>query len=204
MSFFKWLSGKLNPPRARIVLETQKGEYALGEELRGDIQIMSEEEFEVERASVNLSCWENLRKTRTVSTQVGDTQRHRQEQYWDQAKLYSDQFVVCNAARIPQGFNAKYPFTLKIPSVARETYYSVDNNVKWWMQATMRVRGRPSIETESREILVAKQQTPPPPPPTMVTKETIREVVLIPCPYCGGLMPQTSIFCPNCGARRKA
>ncbi|HYB68234.1 MAG TPA: zinc ribbon domain-containing protein, partial [Candidatus Acidoferrales bacterium] len=98
----------------------------------------------------------------------------------------------------------KYPFTLKIPSVARETYYSVDNNVKWWMQATMRVRGRPSIETESREILVAKQQTPPPPPPTMVTKETIREVVLIPCPYCGGLMPQTSIFCPNCGARRKA
>jgi hypothetical protein len=30
-----------------------------------------------------------------------------------------------------------------------------------------------------------------------------REVVLIPCQYCGGLMPQTAIFCPNCGARRK-
>jgi len=202
MSFFKWLSGKLNPPRAKIVLETSKSEYALGEELRGDIQIVSEEEFEVERIAVNLSCWENLRKTRTVSTQVGDTQRHRQEQYWDQAELYSDEFVVCNAARIPQGFNAKYPFTLKIPTVARETYYSVDNNVKWWMQATMRVRGRPSMETESREILVAKLQAPPPPP--TVSKETIREVVLIPCPYCGGLMPQTSIFCPNCGARRKA
>ena len=148
MSFFKWLSNKLNPPRARIALGTQKNEYALGEEVRGDFQIVSEEEFEVEQIAVNLSCWENLKKTRTVSTQVGNTQKHRQQEYWDQAKLYSDQFVICNVARIPQGFSAKYPFTLKIPTVARETYYSVDNNVKWWMQATVRVRGRPSVETE--------------------------------------------------------
>ncbi len=32
----------------------------------------------------------------------------------------------------------------------------------------------------------------------------IREVVMIPCQYCDGLMDQTAIFCPNCGARRKA
>jgi hypothetical protein len=203
MSFFKWMSNKLNPPKARILLGTQKNEYTLGEEVKGEIQIISEEEFEVEKIAVNLSCWESLKKTRTVTTQVGNTQRRRQEQYWDQARLYSDHFVVCNVARIPQGFNAKYPFTLRIPTVARETYYSVDNNVKWWLQATVRVRGRPSIETENREILVAKQQTAPP-PPQMVSKETIREVVLIPCAYCGGLMPQTSVFCPNCGAGRRA
>ncbi|MDH5375083.1 MAG: zinc ribbon domain-containing protein [Candidatus Bathyarchaeota archaeon] len=36
-------------------------------------------------------------------------------------------------------------------------------------------------------------------------KETIvKEVVMIPCKYCGGLMPQTSIYCPHCGAKRKA
>jgi len=36
-------------------------------------------------------------------------------------------------------------------------------------------------------------------------KETItKEAVMIPCSYCGGLMPQTSISCPYCGARRKA
>jgi hypothetical protein len=35
-------------------------------------------------------------------------------------------------------------------------------------------------------------------------KETIvKEVVMIPCNYCGGLMPQTATFCPNCGATRK-
>jgi hypothetical protein len=37
-----------------------------------------------------------------------------------------------------------------------------------------------------------------------VVKETIvKELVMIPCSYCKGLMPQTSVFCPECGARRK-
>jgi len=35
-------------------------------------------------------------------------------------------------------------------------------------------------------------------------KEIIKEVVMVPCSYCGGLMPQTATFCPNCGAKRKA
>jgi len=35
-------------------------------------------------------------------------------------------------------------------------------------------------------------------------KEVIaKEVVMIPCDYCRSLMPQTSTFCPNCGAKRK-
>jgi ribosomal protein L40E len=39
-----------------------------------------------------------------------------------------------------------------------------------------------------------------------VVKETtvVKEVVMIPCRYCGALMPQTSTFCPNCGAKRTA
>jgi len=31
----------------------------------------------------------------------------------------------------------------------------------------------------------------------------VKEVVMVPCIYCGGLMPQTSSFCPSCGAPRK-
>lgn len=37
-----------------------------------------------------------------------------------------------------------------------------------------------------------------------IQKEVItREVVMLPCNYCGGLMPQTSLFCPNCGAQKR-
>lgn len=35
-------------------------------------------------------------------------------------------------------------------------------------------------------------------------KEVVKEVVMIPCQYCGTLMPQIASSCPNCGARRKA
>lgn len=31
----------------------------------------------------------------------------------------------------------------------------------------------------------------------------VKEVVMVPCQYCGGLMPTTSTFCPSCGAPRK-
>lgn len=31
----------------------------------------------------------------------------------------------------------------------------------------------------------------------------VKEVVMVPCRYCHGLMPNTSIFCPNCGAPEK-
>ncbi len=39
---------------------------------------------------------------------------------------------------------------------------------------------------------------------SIVQKEVItKEVVMITCSHCGSLMPQTSLFCPNCGAKRK-
>ena len=37
----------------------------------------------------------------------------------------------------------------------------------------------------------------------IIVREIIKEVVLIPCQYCGGLMPQQSITCPHCSALRK-
>lgn len=64
--------------------------------------------------------------------------------------------------------------------------------------------------TSIRDIIIRQmnslkqlQQTPP--PPMTMQKETItKEIVMMPCNYCKGLMPQTSLFCPNCGAQRKA
>ena len=38
--------------------------------------------------------------------------------------------------------------------------------------------------------------------PTFSKEVITREVVMMPCSYCNALMPQTSTFCPNCGAKR--
>jgi rubrerythrin len=29
-----------------------------------------------------------------------------------------------------------------------------------------------------------------------------KAIIMIPCQYCGGLIPQCSTLCPNCGAKR--
>jgi hypothetical protein len=29
-----------------------------------------------------------------------------------------------------------------------------------------------------------------------------KTIIMIPCQYCGGLVPQASALCPNCGAKR--
>ena len=29
-----------------------------------------------------------------------------------------------------------------------------------------------------------------------------KAIIMIPCQYCGGLVPQASALCPNCGAKR--
>jgi len=35
-------------------------------------------------------------------------------------------------------------------------------------------------------------------------KETVLEVNMVPCKYCGALFKNTTTFCPNCGAKRTA
>jgi len=57
---------------------------------------------------------------------------------------------------------------------------------------------------KEEEQPVSPQPTPSPPPTVIKEREIIKEVVMIPCQYCRSLMPQTSTFCPNCGAKRKA
>jgi heme/copper-type cytochrome/quinol oxidase subunit 2 len=37
----------------------------------------------------------------------------------------------------------------------------------------------------------------------IIEKETIKEIVMVPCIYCGSLNPQTALFCSTCGAQRK-
>ncbi len=29
-----------------------------------------------------------------------------------------------------------------------------------------------------------------------------KAIIMVPCKYCGGLVPQASVECPNCGAKR--
>ena len=77
----------------------------------------------------------------------------------------------------------------------------MDASVTWSIKGVLAIKDRPDTTSETVEVQVMK----PSAAPTIVKeKKIVREVVMIPFAYCGSLMPQTSMVCPNCGARRKA
>ncbi len=165
-------------------LSLDEGEVSLGEELEGTLSVKSKVEFDIEKIWIRLSCEESEGK--------------------DKAILYDDDDLdLSDAIHVKAGFDKEFPFVIKLPSVGRETYHSIHQNVQWIVEAYVKVKGiKYAISAEGGgEFLVAKPSVSP--TPVKEVKEIVREVVLIPCAYCSGLMPQTSIFCPNCGARRK-
>ena len=196
----------MKPPKARIDLTAEKSQCNLGEQVKGTVRIVSEEEFDVTQAIVWLTCNENIKKTQYsgannigIPIPLGGT---TQSEYWANAVIYSTSCVLFGSARVPKGYDATLPYTLNTSSAAKETLYSIDHYVKWLLYAVLEVRGRPNVQTITYEIQVSRPQVSPSSPTIM--KEVTREVVLVPCAYCGGLMPQASIFCPSCGARRKS
>lgn len=67
-----------------------------------------------------------------------------------------------------------------------ETYYDIDE------QTSRRFVSLIYSMVKSRKAVSEKKE-----------KVIIKEVILTPCKYCGGLMPQTALSCPQCGARKK-
>ena len=187
-----------------LEVTVEKSEWFLGYGLKGTVSLISTEEFNVEGIWVWLRCTEHVKRIGTYSEIERDAWTMKdegveyEEEYWDSEELYSDYLQVVSPMRVFAGEQKEYAYVMKIPSVGRETYHGIDRNVEWTVSLEMKVKElKNSITASEGEILVAKA------PVIVSVKEVVREVVLIPCAYCGGLMPQTSIFCPNCGARRK-
>jgi hypothetical protein len=202
VGFFK----RFRRPKAQLLLSVSKNELALGDELKGVLKVTSQEMLDVEEIGVSLKCVETMTKTRRYqdTVQVGADDRTgypikekvwKEEEYEDVETLHFENTEVSGPMQVGVGFDESYPFVIKLPSIGRETYHSINNNVLWIVEALMKIKGRRNLFSNNQQILVCK--------PSESVKEVIREVVLIPCSYCGGLMPQTSIFCPNCGAGRK-
>jgi len=199
MGFFRKLKERVTKPRATVALSLSKGAFALGEDLKGTLIVASEEEFDATEVRAEFRCVERRKKGRYEWNE--QAKRNEWKEYWETATLHSADMKASGAFRLALGYRREFPFSTNIPAGGRESYKSVDASVTWSIKGVLAIKERPDITSETVEVQVIK----PSAAPTIVKeKETVREVVMIPCAYCGTLMPQTSIFCPNCGARRKA
>lgn len=195
MSFFKKFKDRLTSPKARISLQVNKNSFELGEMAEGTLSVTSDEEFEAKEVRCEIQCVEEAKRTKYVNDPALNRQVLRE--VTESATLYSAKPVFAGPIHIAQGFSQTFPCKISIPSGARSTFKSIDSKVTWTLKGAIGIDGRPDVTSPTTEIQVTQPST------TVVKeKEIVHEIVMIPCKYCGALMPQTETTCPNCGARR--
>jgi hypothetical protein len=197
MSFLKKLKEKVTKPKANVSLNLNKNMFTLGEDLEGVLIVASEEEFDIMEIRVEFKCIESKKKGRWEWNE--QTRRQEWKEFWETAILHSKDVKISGELHLTEGYKKEFLFKTNIPAGARESYKSVDGSVIWSVKGVLAIKGRPDVTSDIVEVQVIKSPVAP-----TVVKEIVREVVMIPCAYCGKLMPQTSTLCQYCGAPRKA
>ncbi|MEM1583082.1 MAG: hypothetical protein QXF28_00155 [Nitrososphaerota archaeon] len=196
MSFIKKLAEKVTPPKVNLTITLNRNAYFLGEDIEGELTVHSYEDFDADEVRCELQCVESAKIQKRVYDPALKHEVTRET--WETATLYSIKPILSGPTHISMGFTGRFPFSINIPLTMKPTYKGIDRRVVWSIKGVVSVKGRPDAVSQVLEIQVAQ----PSAAPIIKEKEIVREIVMIPCKYCGTLMPQTETICPNCGARR--
>ena len=196
MGFLKKFTNRLTAPKASVQLKFECNCMALGENLAGVLAVYAMEDFEATEVRCELQCIEKAQ----VIKQVYDSELKRTipRSVEESAVLFSTRPVLSGPTQLACGATKDFPFNVNLPAGGRPTYQAVDRRVTWTIKGVVAVNDRPDITSSTAEIQVIAQTAQP----VIKEKEILREIVMIPCRYCSGLMEQTVTVCPNCGAKR--
>ena len=196
MSFFKKIKDRVTSPNAKIVIQLNKISFALGENVEGTATITSNEEFDAKEVRCE---FQSVETKKNVSMRFDPAMnRSVPKEVTESATLYSARPPISGPLHLTPGFSQNYPLSINVPAGGRPTFHGVDQNITWSLKGVIAIDGRPDVTTSTMEIEVLPQAAQP----VIKEKEIIREVVMIPCKYCGALMQQTETVCPNCGGKR--
>jgi hypothetical protein len=196
MSFFKKFKDRMTSPKARVSQQLKKSSYGLGEDAEGTLVVTSDEDFDAKEIRCEVQCVEDAKRMKYAFD--SSVNREILKEARESSTLYSGKLVASGPVHLTPGYSQIFPIKINIPAGGRPTFKSIDSSVTWTIKGVIAVDGRPDVTSSIAEI----QVTQPSAAPVVKEKEVIREVVMIPCKYCGGLMPQTETVCPNCGAKR--
>jgi hypothetical protein len=178
-------------PKTNIIFKFPKRTIALGVNIDATIIVSSKEEFDATEIRAELRCVEKRRREKWVYNQR--LRRNIRHEYWDTATLHTEDVRASGPIHIVPGFKKSFPLKINIPAGGHETLDSMDANVTWAIKAVVGVDDRPDPTSETLELQVVRAAALPP----------REEVKMVPCEYCGSLMPSTASSCPICGAPRK-
>ncbi len=198
MGFLKKFTNKLTAPDASVQLRLSNYSVSSGENIQGNLNVISKEDFESTEVRCEIVCIEQAKVIREVYDAA--LKRSIPKMVDESTIIYDAKPALCGPTHFVRGENRSIPINFNIPAGSRPTSTGVDRRVKWTIKGIVAVDGRPDKTTESNDIQVIA--------PTVqaqavtAQREVIRTIVMIPCRYCQGLMDQTLTVCPNCSAKR--
>lgn len=192
MSFFKKFTDRVTKPKSNVSLRLDKNTFNFGDKVEGALTVSSEEEVDVTEIRAELRCDE--KKKQYVHMSDG----HGGGDQWVNKTIYRENPQASGPIHLSAGYRGEFPFSTNVAG-GQPSYSGDARTVTWTIKGVVGIKGRPDVTSPTAGIQVAGA-------PTTVTTEKIveREVVMIPCQYCGGLFPQTVTTCPKCGAQRRA
>ncbi len=194
MSFFKKLGAHLVPPKADANLQLSDPYVVLGDDLEGTFTVTTRETVDADEIRCELGCIEDVQVTRTEYDPA--LKRVITRQYTENRVLYQTNAVCNPATQLVNGVTRSFKFCINIPAGARPTFMSAIDNVRWQIKGVVAFHGRPDLTTETQQFQVIPESQRP--------ANQAPKIRLVPCEYCQTAMPETTLVCPNCGARRKA
>jgi hypothetical protein len=196
MLFFKKFTSKFTAPKANVQLKLSQYSVALGENLEGTLTVSSMEDFEAIEVRCEISCVEQAR----VIRQEYDAQLRRTlpREVQESSVLFAAKPVLSGPTHLANGETRDFPLSVNVPAGGRATVQGMDRSVSWSIKGVVAVDGRPDVVSKIEALQVVQ----PSAQPVIKEKEIVRQVVMIPCKYCGALMDQLVTVCPNCGAKR--
>ncbi len=194
--FFKKFTNKFTSPEANVQLKLSAYSVVLGENLEGTVTVSSREDFDATEVRCEMSCVEQAR----VIKQYYDPQVRRTlpREVEESSVLFSARPVLNGPTHLANGETRDFTLSVNIPAGGRATVQGIKQSVTWTIKAVVAVDGRPDVVSKIQVLQVMQ----PSAQPVIKEKEVVRQVVMIPCKYCGMLMDQLVTVCPNCGAKR--
>jgi hypothetical protein len=196
VGFLKKFANRFDTPNATIQLKFDNYSVTLGEKLNGSLTVNSQEEFDVTEVRCEIQCVEKAQvvknfydpaSKRTVARSVEET-----------AVLFSSKPVLNGPFHLANGNVRDFPLSISFPAGGRPSYQGVDRRVTWTIKGVVAVDDRPDVTSRVETLQVIAPTT------QVIRQEVVREIVRIPCKYCGTLFDQLETTCPNCGGKRTA
>jgi hypothetical protein len=196
MPFFKSFTNKFTAPDANVQLKFEQYSVVLGENLTGSLAVSSREDFDATEVRCEISCVEDARVIRNYYDP--QLRRYLPRTVQESQTLFAAKPALSGATHFANGENRDFPLSINIPAGGRETVQGMDRSVTWTIKGVIAVDGRPDVVSKVAVLQVVE----PSAQPVVKEKEVVRQVVMIPCKYCGTLMDQLVTTCPTCGAKR--